>query len=537
MTLPPAGESGAGGGVLVVACGEHVPGPVRTRLERWARSEAPATTVRVRDNLCAAAEQAGDFLPGRSPHAVVVACCSPSAALAGGRRAVRAGVDGARCAAVSLGAVATARTEPEREQLAEVLLRAAIRRAEALASEPPAGGARMQLGGSLDRRGLLRAWRDEPRRAAVIDTSRCLGAACGACVRACPRGALITAGGQPHVNLLRCSGCGACTYACPAGALSVPGAALDPVVAQLQTALDGGVRAVVFTCEHAPDRAERAWMRASAIPAAGVIVPCAAVLGPGLLLGLLAAGCDVGVATCRHCPESATLEGTAGLAAATLGALGARELAGRLAIKSPPTQRSHDLPGPLATGPAPALRLAARDPAATAAAVRHLACQQGAGPGRDGNGSGSGSASAGPVVSDRAAGGIVAIRERSCSLCGACALACPAGALGTGAAGKVLEFDAAACVACGRCAAACPEHALSVTRGVDIGRLRAGRAVLCRPGQPARCPHCGAPVADGPMRDAAARRLASRGASRALIQALRTCRACGAGIDDVQAPR
>ena len=58
------------------------------------------------------------------------------------------------------------------------------------------------------------------KKMAVVNQNRCV--ACGACVRACPRGALcVWRGCYADVNQDTCVGCGLCAKVCPAGCIAV----------------------------------------------------------------------------------------------------------------------------------------------------------------------------------------------------------------------------------------------------------------------------------------------------------------------------
>jgi len=59
-----------------------------------------------------------------------------------------------------------------------------------------------------------------------VDADRCTG--CGACVEACPHGALTLRGGIASLDAQLCRGCGVCVDICPVGAISL-GAPVPPV--------------------------------------------------------------------------------------------------------------------------------------------------------------------------------------------------------------------------------------------------------------------------------------------------------------------
>ncbi len=64
-----------------------------------------------------------------------------------------------------------------------------------------------------------------PDRAVVLESQRCRQ--CGACVRACPRGAHSIRDGQHRFDAGRCTGCGQCVESCPYGAMRWLGSAME----------------------------------------------------------------------------------------------------------------------------------------------------------------------------------------------------------------------------------------------------------------------------------------------------------------------
>lgn len=58
------------------------------------------------------------------------------------------------------------------------------------------------------------------KKFAMVDKQRC--AACGACLKVCPKGALsVYRGCYAEVNWAACVGCGKCTKICPANCIAV----------------------------------------------------------------------------------------------------------------------------------------------------------------------------------------------------------------------------------------------------------------------------------------------------------------------------
>lgn len=59
-------------------------------------------------------------------------------------------------------------------------------------------------------------------RVASVNQNVCV--ACGACMKACPRGAIqICSGCYAAIDRLTCVGCGLCAGTCPAGCIEIVG--------------------------------------------------------------------------------------------------------------------------------------------------------------------------------------------------------------------------------------------------------------------------------------------------------------------------
>lgn len=414
--------------------------------------------------LCSGTELHADAVTGIGAAAEVIddLCHRPDAAAAtlrelGASRVVLGLCDGPpngdfvgalrRAGAEPFGIAAVALRGRESDEAARIVSAAATRLA---ALTPGESGRPFVATKSLSRRGLFSLAVAMPHApVAVLDARSCAGLArCGLCIEACPTKAISATGSLPAIDAAVCTACGACVPSCPRGALHLTGAANAQVKAQLEALVPG--TDIVFACEKAHAEAPPGW--------ALVELPTLALVTPGWILQTRARGARVRLAPCGD----ACCAGTSDVEAFAAHLLDVWGL-------------------PIADGAAP---ITLEEPRATVDGVLRLAPR------------------AAKRIEDAASPlGVLTCEAERCTLCGACAAACPTNALRLDEAveGTVLRHDPAGCVACARCVRACPEQALDVSRGIDAARLAVCAFELARAEREA-CARCGADLPPRPMR-------------------------------------
>ncbi len=321
------------------------------------------------------------------------------------------------------------------------------------------------------------------------------GTTCGHCVECCPAHA-VTLNPSPQIDFDQCTGCGVCSSLCPTGAFVLPKPSDQELLAQTQKRA-GAANQIAFTCE----RVARAPTDANA---GRVPVRCVGRLDRSLLLATIAAGAtrvSLSCGQCDRCPNRGILDIVAGevtKANDILSSLGRQET---VAIESP----SLDTTGP-AVAPETSAQLAgsrrqflesiARGTQRAAVATAAVALE-----GIVGSGSKAASAPipepAGlptrvPIrrgillaslkrLARRALGVLqdtdgIAPRIRiaeTCTICHACAILCPTGALRETHADDVVgvSYRPALCTGCGLCRDACLRGVLEFAGTVDLIQL------------------------------------------------------------------
>lgn len=315
---------------------------------------------------------------------------------------------------------------------------------------------------------------------------------CTNCLDVCPAGAISPAGDHITVDPGLCEGCGLCASVCPTGAISYQMPRVPDLLARAQAMLaafaaSGGRGACILLheAEHGEPIFDAMVHDGGGLPAEVIPLATHSVMESGhdLLLGLLASGCShvAMLIPRRHRASLSSLNHQLAIADALLAGLGS------------PVPRftviQEDDPDLVATGlreipPSPAFPArrfgfsgSKREIERTIVAVLRESAPS-------------------PLdvvpLPRGAPYGRVLLDPARCTLCLACAAACPTGALRDTADRPALKFSEPACVQCGLCVRLCPERALALEPRYDFTAI-AGVDVILKFEEPFACRSCGKP--------------------------------------------
>jgi ferredoxin len=498
----------AGQGTVVLLCSDAARLLPVTTITDVLWHDAPGARVVEVPDLCRPFSAFADALQRLRPSRAVVACAyarprrdrilevlrSSGAHLAGVQLVDLIAAAGART--VDAGIQARARLRAALAGVGEADLAVPLRERAV-----PVGSAR------VSRRDLFKLGRLPHRQVVVWAAERCQGHGLfRPCVQACPRKALSLDGGAVHVDEEACTGCGACVAACRTGAMTLGGPSLAGLEAAARVLAEEAGRlgaGVEIRCRSAEGAAPLGgqWLPLE--------VPSLEMVSAGWAFQFMAAGIAVKLTGCADsdCADSDCADSHRGDWGCAGRAQELARFAGHVARAVAPTGPPNRRPG----------RLTLREPEATVEAVACLA-----------------SGIVGPwwFGSPAAPLGDVEVEPARCSLCGTCALACPAGALSVaedeeaGDGARSLLFDASRCAACGVCSKSCPEGALSLTRAVASTSLAGGPRTLAD-GRRRRCSSCGALLGGGlPLGPLVARLAATHPELARRLQAEPRCADC-----------
>ncbi|GGC37636.1 ferredoxin [Siccirubricoccus deserti] len=337
---------------------------------------------------------------------------------------------------------------------------------------------------------------DKPRfvqfDAGLCAHSRNRRTGCTRCLDLCPTGAITPGKDSVQISAEICAGCGACAAVCPTGAATY---ALPPpttTLARLRALLLGFAEAgghdpvlLLHDAAHGEPLLDALARHGEGLPAR--VLPLRLNKVSQLDLAILAAAFAWGAAAVRVLLPAKRGHGVEGLfrnldyAGVALDGLGlATALPRAAAIET-------DDPFTLAEALAPAMPLRAPRPAAQFLALgslREILRQS----------LGALHGAAGPELvpmPEKAPFGLARVAE-GCTLCLACTMVCPTGALGANPETPQLRFLEDACVQCGLCATTCPEQVITLEPRLNFAATAAQPQVV-KEEAPAHCTRCAKP--------------------------------------------
>ena len=349
---------------------------------------------------------------------------------------------------------------------------------------------------------------------------------CTRCQDNCPTGAISPAGDEVKIDPYICAGCGTCAGVCPTGAVRYVMPESDALLQRIRTLVKvyeagGGDGAVLLF--HDGDFGEEMIATMArhydGLPANVLPVAVNALGQCGLETFMAArvygAGKCLLLAAPHMSDDLAALDTTIALANHIVDALGYRDGGVEMIVEADPEAANTRLwkaAGNIAEGP----RVAAFEPIGQKRALLILALTalHNAAPEPQND----------IALPDGAPFGTVEVDVEGCTLCLACANACPANALRDTPEHPRLNFVERACVQCGLCVSTCPEKVITLRPRLDFTRTARNPRVI-KEEEPFACVRCGTPFATRSMVEKVSERMTAH-SMFPNPQALRRLRMC-----------
>ena len=317
---------------------------------------------------------------------------------------------------------------------------------------------------------------------------------CNKCIDICSTVAIASAGDLVAVDPHLCMGCGACTTVCPSGAMSYQyprvadrGTELRAMLAAYRSA-DAKAAAPIFMFHHLDDgQLQQLLLPDNVLP---IEVWHVASVGLDVMLGALAYGAAgvVILANGDEAPDYATASqaemATGETILHALGYMGTHFVWATMNAGVDASASAANAIGQksanTALAPPAAFHLSNDKRATLEFAIEHFAKF----------------AVAKPIEIALSAGsmyGGITVNKDTCTMCLACAGACPESALMDGGEIPQLKFLERNCVQCGLCANTCPEKAITLVPRLLMNDTRKKEVVLNET-EPFDCISCGKPL-------------------------------------------
>jgi ferredoxin len=328
---------------------------------------------------------------------------------------------------------------------------------------------------------------------------------CRRCLEVCPFGAIQSADRAISIDHYRCQGCGGCVMVCPADAIQLVHPPREELLSLLRDTLEEHSAGAAFPPTLVISDRETADNQNLPGVDEGDLGPCIHFsveqighAGMEMLLAALAYGAGTIVVACGgQAPPriQEAVERQARTGSAIVRGLGMPQEMIRFAVIPPDNTRREEMASPPAGHEAQSgrslLPSAPFSPGHDKRTLVRLAAQYL----YDQTGG------ARPSIPLPAGSpfGAVAVDAACCTLCMACALACPSGALAARGDLPRLEFFESRCHQCGLCGEACPERAISLLPRLLCDPRAVETPAVLHEVEPFRCVECGVPFATQTM--------------------------------------